>query len=297
MYDRILVPLDGSPLSGQAVLYVRILGAALKSPVELLRVYEPDPVYYYPEPAHYQERAEASEEHRREASHSLDSAAETLKAAGISVSTNFLDPHSVPGRVPHDVPESPVHHIIEVAQAQANTLVMMGTHGRSGMGRWVIGSVTDKVLHAIDTPLLIVRCKEEPSAPVDAKLESIIVPLDGSEIAERILPHAVSISKALAIPIRLISVIPSDQSHAHEEDHLRQQGERLVAQGAHSAIPRVTHGEAAHAIVELTNEFANAFVAMTSHGRSGVGRWVMGSVTDRVVRYAAGPVLVTRAHH
>ena len=295
MYDRILVPLDGSPMSGQAVPYVRILGAALKSPVELLCVYEPEPVYYYPEPANFQERAQAAEQHREEAAHSLDPASETLKAAGISVTVNFLEPHSGAGQVPRDPPGDPIHHIIEVAQNNPNTLVVMCTHGRSGMGRWVMGSVTDKVLHAITTPLFIVRGKEEGTAQTETKLESIIVPLDGSEIAEHILPHAVSISKALAIPIRLVSVIPSDQSHAHEEDHLRQQGERLVADGAHSTVPRVAHGEAAHAIVELTNEFPDALVAMTTHGRSGVGRWVMGSVTDRVVRYAAGPVLVTRA--
>ena len=65
--------------------------------------------------------------------------------------------------------------------------------------------------------------------------------------------------------------------------------------GAPSYVPRVPHGDAAHAIVDLSNEFPDAFVAMTSHGRSGVGRWVMGSVTNRVVRYAAGPVLVTRS--
>lgn len=295
MYDRILVPLDGSSLSGQTLPYVRMLGAALKAPVELLRVYEPEPVHYYPDVSHFQERAKAAEQHRSEASRSLDSASETLKTAGIAVTANFLDAHSVPGQVPRDRPESPVHPIIEVAQEQANTLVIICTHGRSGVGRWVMGSVTDKILHAITTPLFIVRGREQGTAQTEAKLESIIVPLDGSEIAERILPHAVSISKALGVPMRLVSVIPSDQSHAHEEDHLRQQGERLVAEGAHSVEPYVVHGEAAHAIVELTHEFPDALVAMTSHGRSGVGRWVMGSVSDRVVRYAAGPVLVTRA--
>ena len=295
MYDRILVPLDGSPLSGQTVPYVRILGAALKSPVELLRVYEPEPVYYQPDIAHWQERVQAAEQHREEASHALDSVSETLKAVGISVTANFLEPHSGAGQVPRDPPGDPIHHIIEVAEKQANTLVVMCTHGRSGMGRWVMGSVTDKVLHAITNPLFIVRAKPEGSAPAEAKLESIIVPVDGSAIAERIFPHAVNLSKALSIPIRLVSVIPSEESHAHEEDHLRQLGERLVADGAHSSVSHVSHGDAASAIVELTNEFPDALVAMTTHGRSGVGRWVMGSVTDRVVRYAAGPVLVTRA--
>lgn len=226
-----------------------------------------------------------------------------LKAAGISVTSNFLDAHSVPGQVSHETPENPVHHIIETAHEVANTLVVVCTHGRSGMGRWVMGSVTDKIFHAVTSALFIVRGREVRNpeeggvagASSEAKLESIIVPLDGSAIAEKILPHAVSISKALAIPIRLVSVIPSNQSHAHEEDHLRQQGERLVAQGAHSYVPRVAHGDAAHAIVDLSNEFPDAFVAMTSHGRSGVGRWVVGSVTNRVVRHAAGPVLVTRS--
>jgi nucleotide-binding universal stress UspA family protein len=295
MYDRILVPLDGSSLSEQTLPYVRMLATALNSPVELLFVYEPEPVFYYPDVAHWQERAQEFHQHREDASHYLNPSADTLKAAGVGVTTNFLEPHRGGSQVPRNPVGDPVHHIIEIAQDQPNTLVVMCTHGRSGMGRWVMGSVTDKILHAIKTPLFIVRGKDEGSSTTDTNLESIIVPQDGSAIAERILPDAVNLSKALAIPIRLVSVIPSDQSHSYEEDHLRQVGERLVADGAHSSVAHVAHGDAAHAIVELTNEFPHALVAMTTHGRSGVGRWVMGSVADRVVRYAAGPVLVNRA--
>ena len=100
--------------------------------------------------------------------------------------------------------------------------------------------MADKILHAIDTPLLIVRGRENVASPGEAKLESVIVPLDGSEVAERALFHAVGISGALGIPIHPVSVIPSTESHAHEEDQLRQQGERLVADGAHSVEPRVS---------------------------------------------------------
>lgn len=135
MYNRILVPLDGSTVSGQTVPYARILGAALESPVELLRVYEPDPVFYYPEPAHFQERADAADQNREEAYHSLDKATASLKAEGISATANFLEPHGGPGKVPRDLPGDPVHHIIEAAEEQSDTLVVMCTHGRSGMGR------------------------------------------------------------------------------------------------------------------------------------------------------------------
>ena len=104
-----------------------------------------------------------------------------------------------------------------------------------------------------------------------------------------------ALSKALGVKLLLVTSIPAEQSPAHEEDHLRQLGERLVGEGAHTFESRVLHGDPANAIVDLTHEMPNALVAMTTHGRSGVGRWVLGSVTDRVVRYSGGPVLVSRA--
>ena len=297
MYKKILVPLDGSPLGGQALPYVRLLGTALKVPVELLRVYEPEPVYYFPSLSQFQERVQAAAQHREEALHSLDSIGDSLKSQRINVTTTVYEPHGAPQAAhnPHDPGLAPAHHIIEVAEREADTLIVMCTHGRSGIGRWVMGSVTDKVLHATTNPLFIVRGQPEESAQADAKLESIIVPLDGSAIAEQILPHAVALSQALRAKLRPLSIIPSDQSHAREEDHLSRLGERLVKQGAHSFEVRVLHGEPAHAIVDMTHEFPGALVAMTTHGHSGIGRWVLGSVTDKVVRHSAGPVLVTRA--
>lgn len=157
MYDRILVPLDGSPLSEQTLPYVRMLAKALNSPVELLFVYEPEPVFYYPDVAHWQERAQEFHQHREDASHYLDRAAETLKAAGLGVTTNFLEPHSGGSQVPRNPVGDPVHHIIEIAQNQPNTLVVMCTHGRSGVGRWVMGSVADRVVRYAAGPVLVNR--------------------------------------------------------------------------------------------------------------------------------------------
>lgn len=88
----------------------------------------------------------------------MDPASEALKTAGINVTANFLEPHSSAGEVPRDRPVGdPVHHIIEIAQEKANTLVVMCTHGRSGMGRWVMGSVTDRVLRYGAGPVLVTR--------------------------------------------------------------------------------------------------------------------------------------------
>ena len=131
-----------------------------------------------------------------------------------------------------------------------------------------MGSVTDKIFYAVTNPLFIVRGREEGGVALEAKLASISVPLDGSAITERILSHSVSLSKALAIPICLVSVILSEQPHAHEEDHLQQQDERLADQDATPLCLGVTDGDAANAIVDLSNEFPEAFVV---------------SVTDRAV--------------
>jgi len=83
----------------------------------------------------------------------------------------------------------------------------MSTHGRSGAGRWVIGSVTDKVLHAVKAPLMIIR-SEGNDAVLDGTMSHIIVPLDGSDLAETILPHAVNLAKALGAKMSLVRATP-----------------------------------------------------------------------------------------
>ena len=297
MYKKILVPLDGSSSGEQTIPFARLLGSRLQCPVELVRVYEPETVFFFPGLRDYQERAEAAAKHHEEARHSLDPIRDSLRAQGITATAVIHEPDPSPHVTsgPREAVLDPAHHIVEEAGKEADTLIMMCTHGRSGVGRWTMGSVTDKVLHATTSPLFVVRGAEGGSTSGEATIGSIIVPLDGSAVAEQALPHAVALSKGLGVKLLLVTSIPSAESHAHEEDHLRQLGERLVGDGAHSFEARVLHGDPANVIVDLTHEMPDALVTMTTHGRSGIGRWVLGSVTDRVVRYSGGPVLVTRA--
>lgn len=297
MYKRILVPLDGSALGQQALPYVRMLGRALQAPIELYRIYEPEPVYYYPDPGHYRERMAAAGEHRKQALASLNPIRDSLQAQGTVATAKVHEPPPAPrgGHAPREGPVDPAQLIVDEAGSESDTLIVMCTHGRSGVGRWVMGSVTDKVLHSATNPLWIVRARPGASPPEDVKLDSIILPLDGSALSEEVVPHAVALAKALELMIRPVRVTAGDRADAHEADHLHQMGERLLRQGVLAVEERVLHGDPGAAIVDLTQELPNALVAMTTHGRSGVGRWVLGSVTNRVVRYGAGPVLVTRS--
>lgn len=217
---------------------------------------------------------------------------------------------------------SPASSIVAEANKDPAALIAMSTHGRSGVARWVMGSVTDKVLHSVQNPLLIVRSEEGDSTP-EANIRTIIVPLDGSALAEQVLPHVMTVAKALDCKISLIRVTPSraeymsymsglpvdadfsrynqsyeefsQMANAEATEYLHSVKAMLEKQGAPSVQERLLHGHPATAIIDIAQETSDNLVAMTTHGRSGIGRWAVGSVADRVIRGSGDPVLLVRA--
>jgi nucleotide-binding universal stress UspA family protein len=203
--------------------------------------------------------------------------------------------------------------IVDVGSREPGALIAMSTHGRSGVARWAFGSVTDKVIHTTINPLLIVRSSDKPPSEEEIAIKSIIVPLDGSELAEQILPHVADLAKTLDLGVNLLRVTPSagdyyrfmdyplpkyddlaEQMDAEAMEYLKSQGQRLRSQGIFQVEERLSHGSPAIAVTDFARETPNSLVAMTTHGRSGVGRWILGSVADRVIRHSGGPVLVIR---
>jgi nucleotide-binding universal stress UspA family protein len=177
----------------------------------------------------------------------------------------------------------------------------------------MLGSITDKVLHVTTNPLLVVRVEEPEATTIEAKLENVIVPLDESPLAEQVLPHAVHLARTMGLRIILLRVTPATEDFyryigyvpGNFEDfaqfidrrgmeYLHKVGQKLREQGLTLVEERLLHGHPAAAIVDLARETPHSLVAMTTHGRSGVGRWLLSSVADRVVRHSAGPVLVVR---
>ncbi len=310
MYTRILTPLDGSEVSEQVLPYARALSSGLSLPVSLLMAIEPEhhtisqalnPVMHFHE----------TEDHRsNHAEGYLSSVVARLKGAGLAADSTLLR-------------SDPSAGIVEEAAKDQGVLIAMASHGRSGLARWWMGSVADKVLHMTDNPLLMVRSHSEVSASQERSLERLIVPVDGSELAEEVFPHVAYLSKALGLPIDLLRVtlseaeyyqamsmglrvlpptLPSFQSFAEAVDgeaweYLSDAKARLEEMGAGPVEDRVLQGAAAESIVDLATSRTNSLVAMTTHGRSGVGRMILGSVAERVVRQSGGPVLLIRAHH
>ena len=307
MYTRILAPVDGSRESEQVIPYVRSLALRLSLPVTLLHAIEPETftISQSLNPTlHFHEllplRVMDAQEY-------VDPTAEGLRHFGLTVHTQ------IPQGEPADA-------IVGEAATDAGTLIAMSSHGRSGLARWWMGSVADKVLHMTDNALLVIHAVERPKAPPQTAFERIIVPVDGSELAEEIFPHAVHLSSVMGLAVDLVRVNPSRDVYSRSlpvalsriprftpsyeeyieivdseaEEYLAGIKERLISQGATSVDTHLMHGPAADTIADIAASTTNNLVAMSTHGRSGVGRMVLGSVAERVAHQFGSPVLLVR---
>ena len=197
--------------------------------------------------------------------------------------------------------------IVSAADKETSTLIAMATRRRSGIPRRVLGSVTDKVLRSNNNPLLIIRPWEQEVPTLAVKLNTVIVPLDGSHLAEQVLPHVVALSKALALTVILVRVTPSDvytlpsrryenrEQDARAIEYLHGIKQNLYQQGVVCVEDLLLRGPPADGILDTAGKSPDSLIALATHGRPWVGRWMLGGVTDYIVRHSGNPVLVIRA--
>jgi nucleotide-binding universal stress UspA family protein len=205
--------------------------------------------------------------------------------------------------------------IIEKAGGDKDTLIAMATRGRSGIHRWLMGSVAEKVLRGATNPLLLVRGDEEGKSEGKAAPKKVVVPLDGSPMAETVLPHAVDLAERLGLAIELARVYdvplttyagadapyipnqPKLRNLVREEAaaYLEAKVNQLHADGIDKVSSVLLVGSGADEIIDLAHGTPDNLIAMCTHGRSGVRRWALGSVTEKVVRHSGDPVLIVRA--
>jgi nucleotide-binding universal stress UspA family protein len=299
MYSKILVPLDGSKTAEKALPYARYLADKFKVPVELLAVVDIAEV-----------ASHMASEKARFLDTIIDDAVRRLTSYLGSVATTFADTDvrcSVEKGKAEDT-------IIEEAATDKAMLITMATHGRSGLNRFLLGSVAEKVLRGMANPLLLIRATEEAKSEGEAMLKSIIVPLDGSELAEGVLPMAAGMAKKLDLEVELFrtyhipyNVYGGDEGFyagnyeellAGVRDEAAQYLDKKAADLKNLGVAKITcvtkEGLAADEIILLGQKTPDNLIAMSSHGRSGVKRWVLGSVAEAVVRHCGDPVLITR---
>jgi nucleotide-binding universal stress UspA family protein len=190
--------------------------------------------------------------------------------------------------------------ILETAAAERATLIALSTHGRTGVARWVLGSVAEKVLQGSAIPVLVAR--SFPSPVSRGKLESspvrnFLVPLDGSRLSLAGLDPLLNFARPVDAHVTLLHVAePSPYEGRWEPtDETLKEADQILRSACVPSTLENRKGDPGEEILKAIEANSIDLVAMTTHGRSGLSRWVFGSVTAKVLRSAPVPLLVVRS--
>lgn len=195
--------------------------------------------------------------------------------------------------------------ILDYAADHGVDLIVMGSHGRRGFRRLLLGSVTEEVVRTARCPVLVVR--HLPDAPAPHDVDRVIVPVDFSAFSEGQIQAAVELATTFDVPLELVHAVEpipyAQMSYPIAVDvedfkrHAQQRIDRLLEQldGKLEASGRAIVGMADEVVIEFAEESESPLVVMSSHGHSGVTRLLLGSTTERLLRRASCPVLVTWA--
>jgi nucleotide-binding universal stress UspA family protein len=299
-YRRIVVPLDGSELAERALPHAEAVAHLTHAPLHLVRVI--DPTHLAPL-AGVALRRDATalqlllEDERIAAREYLERIERDLLARQQKVSVEYRH-----GPAAREL----------LAVTQPGDLVIMSTHGLGGLARWFLGSVAEEVVRRATVPVWLVRVSD--TEPTSFAIRRLVVPLDGSALAEDALRPALALAKRLHVPIHLITVIDVSGALALElavatvntsrleetlirlfaeaEIRLGRACERLRHAGVETST-EVRHGSPGQAIVAAAQP--GDLIVMTSHGRTGLPRWFLGSVAEAVIRHASVPVLLVHS--
>jgi nucleotide-binding universal stress UspA family protein len=295
--QSILVPLDGSELAEQALPIAQAIAERARCKLKLVLVH--DRIILKPGPD-YTRLELAMQKADREYLKSVTTA--MREQLGRMVSSAVLQ-------------GSPVAETLaRYTRELGADLVVMTTHGRGGLRRAWLGSVTDQLIRSAEVPVLVIRPGEAGAAPRVWERGEILVALDGSPLAEAALEPAIEVARLWDSELSLVQVVtpitptsgphltfPSgyaDQMTATRresaQDYIRDMAEQIRESGVRASGVAVIGGAAPETLIELADPERVGLIVVATHGLGGLRRMVLGSVADKVVRGASVPVLVVR---
>ncbi|HKL89207.1 MAG TPA: universal stress protein [Salinibacter sp.] len=204
--------------------------------------------------------------------------------------------------------DSPADAIVTRTEEHDVDLVVMGTHGRQGMDRLLSGSVSEEVVRRASCPVFTVLPRDESGT--GPQINRVLAPVDLSDQSELVLNHAVALAESYAAPLDLLHVVeeaaypnvygldPLTPSLPNVQDRAREALETLASNVDLRTDPVNVHvlaGNAARDIVEFAEDNAADLIVMATHGRTGLERFLIGSVAEKVVRRAPCPVFTLKS--
>jgi nucleotide-binding universal stress UspA family protein len=307
MIRSILVPLDGSRFGEHALPWALTIARRAQARLQLAHVHVP--LLYIDTTMGYETKVDDHVLQEEEAY--LQKTVQRLAR----ISTVLVEPVLLNGPV--------VETLAEHTQASGVDLIVMTTHGRGPLSRVWLGSVADELIRRTTKPLLLVRPEERaPDLTKERLLRHMLIPLDGSPLAEDILEPALALGVSMGTNYKLlwvvkplmplspdISMSPAAESAqiiqkrmeelhgevtAEARRYLDRVAERLRARACQVETRVATGAQPAAAILEEAAATGSDVIALETHGRQGMARLLLGSVADKVVRGASTPVLISR---
>lgn len=282
MYDTILVPTDGSAAAETATESALGLARQFDAEVRAIHVVDRGEL-----PADVE--AEAASELISQGEAALSKIEVSAVDAGVDSTTDLVE---TTGSIHREIVEYALDHGVDA--------IVMGTHGRTGVDQHVLGSVAERTIRVAPMPVLTVR----GDAGLDPDVETILVPTDGSDVATAAADHAIDLAAATDASLHVVHVVhvPTPKGAVDSGTvlaALEEAGQRAVDEvidraeeaDLRSIEASVLSGTPARAILDYADDRPVDLVVMGTHGRTGLDRYLLGSVTEKVVRTAEIPVL------
>lgn len=287
MYERVLVPLDGSGRAEHALPYAEWIAKRLGSTVTLMTACGPEDPMMRPLTVY------------------LEKQAEEMQKTGLDVNCSC---------VIGDIAEE----ILNLSEKNRVGLIVMTSRGASGTTRWSLGGVALKVVLHCNTPILLVRTAERHAARLAEGVRSILVPLDGSPVAESILPHIRDLALATGLEVILMQVtVPigypavardNVEAGAHDKDvkklnesreaatkfYLAEREKELASKGVKVTSVSLSGKPASDIILQYISDNPIGMTALATHGFSGISKWAFGSVAIDILEGSTRPLLLLR---
>jgi nucleotide-binding universal stress UspA family protein len=303
MLDQLLVTLDGSEFGEHALPFAKVIAEKTGAAVNISHVHccEPPTELLQNTPFQYEGVNMASY-----VAKDAEGQREYLKDQEETFKAELPDNRVCSALLEGYVTEALERHAREIDAK----LIIMTTHGRTGVSRAWLGSVADSLVRHSSFPLLVIRSLEDGETFPTVRFEHFLVPLDGSKAGEKILEPTVALGKATGARFTLLHVVspyvtvgarvsPLPAGHLTEkmakaEEYLAAVAERLRDEGIDATPKLESHFAPARAILKTAEEDDVDLIALATHGYTGVKRALLGSVTDKVLRAARWPLLLER---